>query len=311
MKKLQFIISLFWFALSSGLCFSTPLPQIKVAAIQYPFARAVAVEPFFADIRRRITSAAITGAKLIVLPELPTWNLLNPALTTSQADQLAQIAQDITPRLVKTAEELSHSLGASILIGSSPRLVGKNIFNTAILAFPDGRTVLQDKLFLTEDEKAAGWTPGTEIKVFDTKWGRTAILICFDSEFPQISQLLTAARPEMILIPSMTGKKGFYRVRWAAQARAIEHQAYVVVTGTVASPSGEKIFGQAAFITPQEPGLPGILSEGPVNRDALASATFDLEKLRKTRAESDTFPGKEQRARNHALKLMINDDKPR
>jgi predicted amidohydrolase len=281
---------------------------LEVAAVQYPIRGGLQLGELLAQIERYAAEARDAGAKLVVFPELVVLDLLESAAPVigqgaaqtedSEAVQLRRIASEITPRYFDAIQALSQRLGVAILGGTAPRESDRGIVNTAVLALPDGQRVLQDKLFLTPDEAAWGWTTGDRLRVFDAPWGRSTILICYDSQFPSLSHQLSEAAPELILIPSMTCEHGFFRVRWAAQARAVEHHAYVVVVGTVdagATPDG--FHGQAAFLTPQDSGFAGVLAEGPRNREAIVYAQLDLAQLRRSRNTAGLYAARDQAAR--------------
>jgi predicted amidohydrolase len=279
---------------------------LAVAAVQYPIRGGLDVTELLARIEHFAAEAQAGGAELVVFPELVVLDLLESAVPVigqgaaqaqdAEATQLRRIAREVTPRYFEEIQSSSRRLGVAILGGSAPRETsGGGIVNTALLAFPDGQRVLQDKLFLTPDEAAWGWTYGDRLRVFDAPWGRSTILICYDSQFPSLSQQLSEAAPELILIPSMTSDHGFFRVRWAAQARAIEHHAYVVVVGTVdAEPTPDGYHGQAAFLTPQDSGFAGVLAEGPRNREAIVHAKLDLAQLRRSRRAAGLYAARDQ-----------------
>jgi predicted amidohydrolase len=272
-------------------------PSLKIAAVQYPVTGGLSFAQFSDKFESRIAAAARGGAQLVVFPELFSADLFRGP------DELADIARIVaeeTPRLLAWLPELSRRHGVSVLAGSWPRETALGIVNTAPLAFPDGRVILQDKLFLTQAEwKDWHWVPGTELKLIDAPWGRTVISICYDTEIPALSSRLAEHRPELLLIPSCTGgPEGFRRVRWTAQARAIEHYAYAVHTGTVGpgttTPNMNTQYGQAAFITPSDTGFEGILAQGPLNEDAVVHAELDLARLRAARPVAAVYPARDQ-----------------
>ena len=70
---------------------------------------------------------------------------------------------------------------------------------------------------------------GKELKCFDTEYGKIAINICYDSEFPMLARKQVEAGCVLILVPSCTDTlAGFHRVKIGCQARALENQCYVV-----------------------------------------------------------------------------------
>lgn len=282
------------------------MASLKVAAVQYPVRVGVTLESHLARVEKAVRDAKRRGAQLVVFPELAMYELVSPASALSESAQLARIAREETPRILDHAAELSAREGVAILAGSAPRVTRKGIVNTAMLVFPDGKRVLQDKLFLTPDEVAWGWKAGSELKVFDAPWGRSTILICYDSQFPALSHALSSSAPDLVLVPSMTGAKGFSRVRWASQARAIEQHAYVVVTGTISTSRNAGDFvGQAAFLTPQEAGFAGLARSGPKNRSTIVDATLDFDQLRKSKLETGLYSGRDQGARRGPVRVVF------
>jgi predicted amidohydrolase len=276
---------------------------LKVAAVQFPLAEGVSAETFLAKVSHYIEDAKAQGSDLVVFPELITTELVDWA--RADIPQLQAIAKDFTPRYIEFIKEQARRNGISILGGTTPRLTPEGIVNTAVLAMPNGKTVFQDKLFLTPDEKLWGWEGGTSLKTFETPWGKTAILICFDCEFPIISNMLAKERPDVILVPSWTStESGLNRVDFSARARAVEHYAYVIKTGTVhAETSSQDHFGQASLHTPQDKGFAVKAKEGALNEAQILFGTLDLRALREGKAKSGYQPANEQNLRKKPLTL--------
>lgn len=271
---------------------------LRVAAVQYAIRSNQNEDEFLQRIRGWVESAKAQNADLVVFPELITLDLLRDRHPLQDAPQLQNIARDFSPRYFEWVTQLARELKISILAGSTPRLVNEQIYNTAFLAFPDGRSVMQDKNYLTPDEITWGWQPGNQLQVFDAPWGRTVILICFDCEFPIISNSLAQSRPEVILVPSMTSDaSGLRRVQWSSQTRAVEHYAYVVNTGTVSGNEDYLYTGQASLMTPQEIGFPPVLSRGEQDQEQMIVGELNLDYLRERRATAGIYPAREQSGR--------------
>jgi predicted amidohydrolase len=285
---------------------------LKVAAVQFPLGEKANADQFIAKVGKYIDEAQKNGAQLVVFPELITTELVDWDHAAGDQAQLKTIAAEFTPRYTEWLKAQAQARGISILGGTTPRVVGNEIVNTAILALPDGEVILQDKIFLTPDEKDWQWTPGRALKVFTAPWGKTVIATCFDCEFPQVSNLIANLAPEVILVPSWTStQNGLNRVDWTAKARAIEHHAYVVKTGTVPSTdSTQPHFGKASIVTPQEPGYPLEPVEGKLNEPSIVYGTLDLKLLRERKANSGYYPGKEQKQRIEPI-IVESDDTTR
>ncbi|WP_245969973.1 nitrilase-related carbon-nitrogen hydrolase [Thiocapsa rosea] len=58
--------------------------------------------------------------------------------------------------------------------------------------------------------------------------------MCYDAEFPEFGRHLVDQGANIVFVPFCTDERQSYlRVRYCAQARAIENQCYVVMSGNV------------------------------------------------------------------------------
>jgi predicted amidohydrolase len=100
---------------------------------------------------------------------------------------------------------------------------GAKIHNTSVLMGPDGRMVGKyRKATLTAGEISVGIMPGTEYPVFETRFGRVGMMICYDAFFPEAARELTLAGAEIIALPIYGGNN------LLLAARACENQVYLV-----------------------------------------------------------------------------------
>ena len=100
---------------------------------------------------------------------------------------------------------------------------GHAIYNTAALIGPDGKLVGKyRKVTLPRGEIEAGITPGHDYPVFDTRFGKVGMMICYDGFFPEVARALTIQGAEVIAWP-VWGCNPLL-----AKARACENHVYVV-----------------------------------------------------------------------------------
>jgi predicted amidohydrolase len=284
------------------------MDTLCVAAVQFPLSDGVSEKDFFGKVESYIDEAQRGGAQLVVFPELITTEIADrKTQMTSEKLQFQKLGEDFAPRYIQWLKARAQTRKISILGGTTPRAVRGQIFNTAVLALADGCVALQDKLFLTPEEKAWEWAPGSELKLFVTPWGRLAITICFDCEFPVVSNLLVQHQPDILLVPSWTSTEwGLNRVDWTAKSRAVEHYAYVVKTGTVPGPNSSLAhFGRAAILSPQDVGFPAQAIEGPLNEATIVFAELDLRLQTEKKLISGYYPGKEQGQRSTLIQLIV------
>jgi predicted amidohydrolase len=133
---------------------------------------------------------------------------------------------------------------------------------------------------------------GDPLTVFDTALGKIGVIICYDSEFPNLARTLVEAGVEILLAPSCTSSlAGYWRVRIGAMARALESQCVVVHSPTTgAAPWNPTVYaniGAAAIYGPPDMGFPdtGVLAEGALNVPAWVYADVSLEAIRAVRAD--------------------------
>lgn len=193
-----------------------------------------------------------------------------------------------TPIIVQKFSELAISYNINIITGSMPELRGDLLYNVGYLCKRDGSTERYEKLHITPDEsKIWGMQGGNELRTYDTDCGKIGILICYDSEFPELSRILADEGMDILFIPFLTDtQNGYSRVRHCAQARAIENECYVAIAGSVGNlPKVHNMdiqFAQSMVFTPCDFAFPanGIKAEATTNTEMILIADVDIDMLR-------------------------------
>ena len=84
------------------------------------------------------------------------------------------------------------------------RREGDRVYNSAVLLDRRGEVVgIYNKNHPTIGEIERGITPGTEVPVFETDFGKVGFAICFDLNFPDVAEGLKQGGAELVLFPSM------------------------------------------------------------------------------------------------------------
>jgi len=266
--------------------------------LQY-YLRPVPTFAAFADqVNALVETAADYKARLVVFPEyfsvqlLTLGNVKRPI--REQVRDLADQVDAVTTLLSETAKRE----GVWIVGGTLPVAEHDRIYNESRVFGPDGTWHPQRKLHMTRFEKEE-WvvSSGEGLTVFETDWGRFAVAICYDVEFPEIARAAALSGAEVLVVPSCTDdRQGFLRVRYCAQARAIENQMYVITSSTVGSlpmvPAVHLNYGQAAVLTPSDFAFArdGILAEGTINQEQMVIGDLDLDYLRRSRETGTVLP---------------------
>ncbi|GAB7256433.1 carbon-nitrogen hydrolase family protein [uncultured Polaribacter sp.] len=209
----------------------------------------------------------------------------NNHLPESQA--IRELAK-FTPQIVQKFSELAISYNINIITGSMPEIKDGLLYNVGYICKRDGSSDRYEKLHVTPDEaKVWGMQGGNELKTFDTDCGKIGILICYDSEFPELSRLLADEGMDILFIPFLTDtQNGYSRVRHCAQARAIENECYVAIAGSVGNlPKVNNMdiqYAQSMVFTPCDFSFPanGIKAEATTNTEMILIADVDLDLLK-------------------------------
>ncbi len=205
----------------------------------------------------------------------------------SESEAIRELAKH-TKDIVKKFSELAISYNINVITGSMPEIVDDLLYNVGYLCKRDGSVERFEKLHVTPDEaKVWGMQGGNQLKAFDTDCGKIGILICYDSEFPELSRLLAEEGMDILFIPFLTDtQNGYSRVRNCAQARAIENECYVAIAGSVGNlPKVHNMdiqYAQSMVFTPCDFAFPanGIKAEATPNTEMILIADVDIDLLR-------------------------------
>lgn len=259
------------------------------AVAQYPVERLVNWESYAAKIERWVSEAAAQGAKLAVFPEYGAMELaaLDLATMGDLAGSLVSVAA-LMPQVDALHAALAARFDMHILASSGPfRRANGSFVNRARLFAPNGKIGVQDKLIMTRFEREHwGVAAGGPLRLFDTALGRIGALICYDSEFPLLARAQIEAGAQLLLVPSCTDSlHGYWRVRLAAQARAMEGQCYVLQAPLVGaadwSPAIDINRGAAGIFGPPDSPFPddGIVALGELDAGRWLLGEIDLARV--------------------------------
>lgn len=162
-----------------------------------------------------IEQAASRKADLIVLGEFVTvHNIRGPA-------PAAETVPGPTTRLLGEMAR-RHNL---YIVAGMPEREGHLLYNAAVLVGPDGNLVGKyRKMVITSGEARAGTTPGSDYPIFETRFGKLGMMICYDLFFPEVSRQLAIRGAEIIAVPIYGGDDAL------AKARALDNRVFLVTS---------------------------------------------------------------------------------
>ncbi len=232
---------------------------------------------------------AVSGyrADFALFPEFFNAPLMAENNHLSEPEAIRELAK-LTGDIVQKFSELSISYNINIITGSMPEIRDDKLYNAGYLCKRDGSVERYEKIHVTPDEvKIWGMQGGNQIRVFDTDCGKIGVLICYDSEFPELSRLLADDGMDILFVPFLTDtQNGYSRVRYCAQARAIENECYVAIAGSVGNlPNVHNMdiqFAQSMVFTPCDFAFPtnGIKAEATPNTEMILISDVDIDLLR-------------------------------
>jgi len=273
---------------------------VKIATAQYDISFLENWQAYQDKIGCWVSEAVQQKAQILLFPEYASMelaSLFGKEIYSSLSKQLAAM-QSVHLDYLGLFSGLAKQYRCIIQSGSFPVEVEADGYcNRAYLFMPDGSFEYQDKLIMTRFENEQWFIRGgTELKCFDTDYGKIAINICYDSEFPLLARKQVEMGANLILVPSCTDTlAGFHRVKIGCQARALENQCFVVQSCLVGTaPWSEAVdvnIGAAGIYTPVDRGFPdnGILVAGELNSVQWVIGEVSLLACAVVRAQGQVF----------------------
>ncbi|MCX7998077.1 MAG: bifunctional GNAT family N-acetyltransferase/carbon-nitrogen hydrolase family protein [Leptospiraceae bacterium] len=184
--------------------------------------------------------------------------------------------------------QLAISYNVNIITGSMPIIENGYLYNIGYLCRRNGTYERYEKIHvMPAEEKFWGLVGGSKLKAFNTDCGLIGILSGYDIQFPELSRILANQGVKIIFVPFLTDTQNAYsRVRFCAQARAIENECFVAIAGSVGNlPKVENMdiqFAQAVVFTPCDFAFPtnGIKGEATPNTEMILIVDVELELLK-------------------------------
>ena len=277
------------------------MKKITVAAVQFsvPETRENSIE----KAEKFVRSAAQNGANIVLLPEL----FETPYFCQERRYEHYGLALSIDENpAVKRFLEVTKELGIAMPISFYERDV--NSFYNSIAMLDSGELLgVYRKTHIPDDhfyQEKFYFTPGnTGFKVWETRFGKIGVGICWDQWFPEAARCMALQGAELLLYPTAIGSEPIIECdsmphwRRCMQGHAAANLVPVIAanrTGTEkitpddgnAHQSSELTFYGSSFITDCKG---EILEAADRASDCVISREFDLDECRVTRQEWGVF----------------------
>ena len=204
--------------------------------------------------QRAVLACAGQGAQLVLLPEM--------FCCLYQLERLRACAQPRGGEIWKHLRALACQAGVYLLGGSMPELDAQGrIYNTSFFFSPAGEELAcYRKCHLFDVSLPGGlciqessvFTPGEQLRVVESPFGKIGLAICFDLRFPEQFRALADRGAQLVLVPaafnSTTGP-----AHWEinCRSRALDNQVFLCTCAPAAAPDGPyPYYGHSMAVDP-------------------------------------------------------------
>ena len=220
-------------------------PRVRVALVQLASPDAESRDERIARVEQTLLTNP--GADLYVLPEL--WSAGYFSFT--HYEELAETLDGPTVTMIRrAARELRASIHLGSFVEQSP---DGALHNTAVLVDAAGEIAQcyrKIHVFGYESLESRLLTPGEALSVVPGVAGLTASTTCYDLRFPGLWQELGSRGAETVIVPAAwpAARREHWRV--LTQARAIEHQVWVIAVNACGEQGGVLLGGHSRIVDP-------------------------------------------------------------
>ena len=233
-----------------------------------------------------IRSGASSGASVLVLPEM-----FSCPYDKEYFRVFAERGHEETCRRLSSWARENRVL---LVGGSVPEVEGDRLYNSCFVYGPDGELLARHRKVHLFDvdlpdmhfHESHTFTPGSEITVFDTPYGRMGVAICFDVRFPELFRAMARRGAELICLPAQfnmtTGP-----AHWEAtmRTRAVDNELFFVAASAARYEGfSYECWGHSLILDPYG----SKLAEAD-ETEQLILAELDLNRIDEVRAQLPTF----------------------
>jgi omega-amidase len=187
---------------------------------------------------RMVREAAESGADVAVLPEM--------FACPYARGYFEEFAESADGESVRRMAYWAREYGVYLIGGSIPERDGGRLYNTCFVFDRQGRVIARHRKAHMFDVDIPGgvtfkesdfFSPGDDICVFDTEFGRMGVAICFDMRFPELIRAMAERGAETIIVPAQFNTTtGPAHWELTIRARAIDNELFFAACSAARSP---------------------------------------------------------------------------
>ena len=176
-------------------------------------------------------AARAAGSRLLVAPELATTGY-------ASLDAMHALAEPADGPTLRRLAALADALDLALVIGVPERAAAGQVYNAAALLRPGLPPALYRKCHLFGRGERAAFTPGEAPPALHQVCGlQAAMLVCYDSEFPEMARAAALAGADLLLVPTALPRapSSVTVSQVLLRTRALENHLFVVYAGLCGS----------------------------------------------------------------------------
>ena len=257
--------------------------KIAVCQIRTELDKAVTME----KAEKMVKEAADKGADIVVLPEM-----FNCPYDKKYFKPFAKAENGES---VEAMSSWAKEKGIILVGGSIPEPAGDKIYNTCFVFDENGEVIAKHRkahLFDVDIEggirfkESNNFAPGNEITVFDTKFGKMGVMVCFDIRFPELSRAMANRGAQVIFCPAQfnmtTGPKHW---ELSVRARAMDNELFFVGASAARYEGfNYECWGHSTVVSPF-----GMVLASCDEKEQILYCDIDLSEVESTRKQLPTF----------------------
>ena len=218
-------------------------------------------------------------ADLVILPEI--WNI--GFMSFDQYVDKAETIEGPTPSLMRS---LAQEKCIYLHTGSFVEKEKGKYYNTSLLLSPDGEILARYRkihLFGYNSKETQILSPGEEIVVADTPFGKIGMATCFDLRFPELFRAMVDKGAQYFLVCSAWPYPRIEPWIMLNRVRALENQCFLISANSAGINCGSQFVGHSMVIDPW-----GTILAGAGDEEMIVKTDIDPAKVAQAR---ETFPG--------------------
>ena len=233
-----------------------------------------------------LRDAAAAGADIAVLPEMFSCPYDRKYFRT-----FAEMGHEDSCRRLADWARKYHLL---LIGGSVPEVDGELLYNTSFVFDAEGQQLARHRKIHLFDVDLPGmhfheshtFTPGSDITVFDSEFGRVGVAICFDVRFPELFRAMARRGAELICLPAQfnmtTGP-----AHWEAtmRMRAVDNELFFAAASAARFEGfSYECWGHSLILDPY-----GTALAAADEKEQLLLAEINRDRIAEVRAQLPTF----------------------